>query len=75
MPHHHTPIDLIGDIHGHADELEALMKKLGYTNAGGEVVKLVGCIQPNSLTQQLPDTLQVIQESIAQYGGIWHPTK
>ncbi len=29
MPH--TAIDLIGDIHGHADELEALLKKLGYT--------------------------------------------
>ncbi len=40
MPTYHnrlfalTPhIDLIGDIHGHADELEALLKKLGYTNA------------------------------------------
>ncbi|MFZ1679216.1 MAG: metallophosphoesterase, partial [Saprospiraceae bacterium] len=28
-------IDFIGDIHGHADKLEALLKKLGYTfNAG-----------------------------------------
>lgn len=26
--------DLIGDIHGHADELEALLKKLGYTKEG-----------------------------------------
>ena len=30
-----TPIDLIGDIHGHADELKALLEKLGYTNASG----------------------------------------
>jgi len=24
-------IDFIGDIHGHADELEALLQKMGYT--------------------------------------------
>jgi hypothetical protein len=30
-----TTLDLIGDIHGHADELEALLKKLGYTPHGG----------------------------------------
>jgi hypothetical protein len=28
-------IDLIGDIHGHADELKALLKKLGYRQHGG----------------------------------------
>lgn len=28
-------IDLIGDIHGHADELEALLKKMGYALRGG----------------------------------------
>ena len=28
-------IDLIGDIHGHADKLEALLKKLGYKDSGG----------------------------------------
>ncbi len=27
--------DFIGDIHGHADELEALLKKLDYKKAGG----------------------------------------
>lgn len=27
--------DIIGDIHGHADQLEALLSKLGYTNRGG----------------------------------------
>ncbi len=30
--------DLIGDIHGHADELEALLKKLGYTQKNGAYV-------------------------------------
>jgi hypothetical protein len=30
-----TPIDLIGDIHGHADELDALLKKLGYARRNG----------------------------------------
>lgn len=30
-----TSIDLIGDIHGHADELEALLKKLGYARRNG----------------------------------------
>ena len=30
-----APIDLIGDIHGHADELEALLKKLGYAVKNG----------------------------------------
>jgi len=28
-------IDFIGDIHGHADKLEALLKKLGYSNTNG----------------------------------------
>lgn len=28
-------IDLIGDIHGHADQLEALLQKLGYTKTNG----------------------------------------
>ena len=28
-------LDLIGDIHGHAAELEALLAKLGYTRRGG----------------------------------------
>ena len=28
------PVDLIGDIHGHADELEAFLKKLGYQRTG-----------------------------------------
>jgi hypothetical protein len=35
MPTAHTPIDLIGDIHGHADELEALLKKLDYEKKSG----------------------------------------
>ena len=30
-----TSLDLIGDIHGHAAELEALLAKLGYTRRGG----------------------------------------
>ena len=29
------PADIIGDIHGHADELEALLKKLGYQEIDG----------------------------------------
>ncbi len=28
-------LDLIGDIHGHADELEALLKKMGYAKSNG----------------------------------------
>ena len=28
-------IDFIGDIHGHADELEALLQKLGYSKSAG----------------------------------------
>ena len=28
-------IDFIGDIHGHADELEALLKKMNYTKKKG----------------------------------------
>lgn len=27
--------DLIGDIHGHADELEELLQKMGYTKTNG----------------------------------------
>jgi len=27
--------DIIGDIHGHADELRALLNKLGYTESKG----------------------------------------
>src|SRR5437868_1476621 len=30
-----SSIDFIGDIHGHADELIALLKKLGYTTENG----------------------------------------
>ncbi len=29
-----NPLDLIGDIHGHADRLEALLRKLGYNQRG-----------------------------------------
>jgi hypothetical protein len=28
-------IDFIGDIHGHADKLRALLKRLGYEQSGG----------------------------------------
>lgn len=35
MTDNSTPIDLIGDIHGHAAELEALLKKMGYGLKGG----------------------------------------
>ena len=34
MPPLSHQVDLIGDIHGHADELEALLKKLGYKPKG-----------------------------------------
>lgn len=30
-----TPYDIIGDIHGHADELHSLLRKLGYQNQNG----------------------------------------
>ena len=30
----HSGIDFIGDIHGYADELEYLLKKLGYSRKG-----------------------------------------
>ncbi len=30
-----SQFDIIGDIHGHADELEALLKKMGYSKSGG----------------------------------------
>jgi hypothetical protein len=29
------PFDIIGDIHGQADKLEALLRKLGYREAAG----------------------------------------
>lgn len=35
MTNSETRIDLIGDIHGHADELEALLKRMGYTVMNG----------------------------------------
>ena len=28
-------VDLVGDMHGHADKLEALLHKLGYKKSGG----------------------------------------
>ncbi|MEM1094055.1 MAG: polynucleotide kinase-phosphatase [Bacteroidota bacterium] len=34
--HLHGPFDIIGDVHGCADELEALLEKLGYTQASDE---------------------------------------
>ncbi|RYG77434.1 MAG: metallophosphatase, partial [Alphaproteobacteria bacterium] len=30
-----TDLDIIGDIHGHADRLEGLLLKLGYRQSGG----------------------------------------
>ena len=30
-----TPFDLIGDIHGHTEKLEGLLRKLGYRLQGG----------------------------------------
>lgn len=29
------PYDIVGDIHGHADELEALLRRLGYLEIAG----------------------------------------
>ena len=31
----HQPCDIIGDIHGHADVLRAMLAKLGYIERGG----------------------------------------
>jgi len=33
------PYDIIGDIHGHADELERLLKKLDYKESDGAFQK------------------------------------
>ncbi|ABA21216.1 polynucleotide 2',3'-cyclic phosphate phosphodiesterase / polynucleotide 5'-hydroxyl-kinase / polynucleotide 3'-phosphatase [Trichormus variabilis ATCC 29413] len=33
--HEHGPFDIIGDIHGCCDELEALLQQLGYEKSGG----------------------------------------
>ena len=32
-------IDFIGDIHGHADELKKLLKKMGYVRRGAAIPK------------------------------------
>ncbi len=57
-----TGIDVIGDVHGHADALEALLAELGYREAGGayrhpeRTVVFVG-----DLIDRGPDQLRVLR--------------
>jgi hypothetical protein len=40
--------DIIGDIHGHADRLEALLKKLGYAITSGRALPALDGRLPQS---------------------------
>lgn len=61
-------IDLIGDIHGHADELKALLKKLGY-NKKGKVFKhserkvlFIGDYIDRG--PKIPETLEIVRSMV-----------
>ncbi|MEA5503025.1 polynucleotide kinase-phosphatase [Halotia wernerae UHCC 0503] len=41
LKHEHGPFDIIGDIHGCCDELEALLQQLGYERRKGEEVAMI----------------------------------
>ena len=68
FPHPHNPIfmtDLIGDIHGHATELKALLEKMGYTEVNGayshptrKVVFVGDYIDRGS---RIPETLAIVK--------------
>jgi hypothetical protein len=61
-------IDFIGDIHGHANELEALLIKLGYTKKGGAYahperkVVFVGDYIDRGL--QIKETLEIVKAMV-----------
>lgn len=69
------PIDLIGDIHGHADELEALLKKLGYHQNGesykhdeGRTVLFVGDYIDRG--PKIRETLTIVRRMVDAGNGI-----
>lgn len=53
--------DIIGDIHGHADELEALLDKLGYSSDGKRSVKRRRLIFLGDLIDRGPRNRKVIE--------------
>jgi protein phosphatase len=74
----HRPFDIIGDVHGCCDELEALLDKLGYrvTWAGGDVsvtppeerkVVFVGDLVDRG--PRTPDVLRIVMAAVASGHG------
>ena len=67
-------IDFIGDIHGHADKLEALLQKLGYTKKGGAYahperkVLFVGDYIDRGL--QIKETLEIVKAMVDSENAI-----
>lgn len=67
-------IDFIGDIHGHADKLEALLKKLGYTFKNGRYshpdrkVLFVGDYIDRG--PQIRETLQIVRNMVESENAI-----
>lgn len=67
-------IDFIGDIHGHADELEALLKKLGYEKRNGTYahperkVLFVGDYIDRG--RQIRETLQIVRSMVESENAI-----
>lgn len=66
--------DLIGDIHGHADQLEQLLIKLGYSNKKGAYehptrkVLFVGDYIDRGL--QIPETLEIVRSMVESGNAI-----
>ena len=61
-------IDFIGDIHGHADELKKLLKKMGYVRRGGcyrhpeRTVLFIGDYIDRGL--QIREVLDIVREMV-----------
>jgi hypothetical protein len=66
--------DLIGDIHGHADALEALLKKLGYQKITASIRILSGkcCSSGDYIDRglQIKRTLEIVRSMVESGNAI-----
>lgn len=60
--------DLIGDVHGHADKLEALLQKLGYTKQRNYYAhperKVVFVGDYIDRGPKIPETLEIVKSMV-----------
>lgn len=74
----HGPFDIVGDVHGCCDELEVLLKRLGYDPSSGRRVHPEGrtAVFLGDLVDRGPrivDTLKLVRSMVAQGAAICVP--